>query len=112
MDAYNRGYNAGIGNNSVGLGVNGAIGNATIGATSLNLGQTGGVRNDQAASFFAISYSFGGTAPAGLANQTVISYRGTDDPSVDATNGYGVALGMDRLILPVSRGWPSARTSK
>ena len=72
MDAYNRGYNAGIGNNSVGLGVSGAIGNATIGATSLNLGQTGGVRNDQAASFFAISYNWNG--------QTIISYRGTDRP--------------------------------
>jgi len=37
-----------------------------------------GNRLDVPASFFAISYSFGGKVPAGLANQTVISYRGTD----------------------------------
>jgi hypothetical protein len=60
MDAYNRGYNAGIGNNTVGLGTTGQIGNATIQATSLNLGQTNGVRNDVAASFYAQSYTWNG----------------------------------------------------
>jgi hypothetical protein len=61
MDAYNRGYNAGV--NVAGP----QIGNAVLSANSQILGT--GV--DVAASFFAQAYT--------LANgQTVISYRGTD----------------------------------
>jgi hypothetical protein len=82
MDSYNRGYNSGIvgpnGTAQTGLGLTGQIGLATVQANSSNLDTPGNVGRDQAASFFAISYSFGGNAPAGLANQNVISYRGTD----------------------------------
>jgi hypothetical protein len=64
MDAYNRGYASGVGNNTDGLGGLGSqIGTATV------------TRQDKsaeavAASFFAQSYTWNG--------QTVISYRGTD----------------------------------
>jgi RTX calcium-binding nonapeptide repeat (4 copies)/Lipase (class 3) len=70
MDAYNRGYNAGIigvnGNAQTGLGLIGQIGNATIGGNSTNLG----AGRDIAASFYAQSYTYNG--------RTIISYRGTD----------------------------------
>jgi len=89
MDAYNRGYNSGIvglnGNAQTGLGLSGQIGSARIDANSDILKDADGNPLDQAASFFAISYSWNG--------QTVISYRGTDDPSPDAINGYGIARG-------------------
>ncbi len=77
MDAYNRGYNAGI--KSPGAGLNqGLLGNQ-IGTATIGRGTEFDTEpNSVAASFFAISYSFGGKAPAGLANQTVISCRGTD----------------------------------
>ena len=84
MDSYNRGYNAGIvdpnGSAQKGLSLTGQIGNATINANSDVLKDANGNRLDVPASFFAISYSFGGNAPPGLANQKVISYRGTDRP--------------------------------
>jgi hypothetical protein len=79
MDAYNRGYNAGVGDKTVGLGLSGQIGNAVIKSdVLLPIGS-------EAASFFAISYSWNG--------QTVISYRGTDEKFYDALNGYGIARG-------------------
>jgi hypothetical protein len=66
MDAYNRGYNAGIGNSTVGLGGEGTqIGFATVGKNSSVLG----AGTDITASFFAQSYTWAG--------KTVISYRGT-----------------------------------
>ncbi|MEZ5787911.1 MAG: hypothetical protein R3D62_15885 [Xanthobacteraceae bacterium] len=64
MDAYNRGYNSGIkvtGNQ---------IGNATLGIAEDDTAA-------QAVSFFAQSY----TLPDG---QTVIAYRGTDQPTLAA----------------------------
>lgn len=64
MDSYNRGYNSG-------LAVSGSnIGNATLGNNSSVLDQTPNEGRDQAASFFAQSYTWNG--------QTIISYRGTD----------------------------------
>ena len=67
MDAYNRGYNAGIGAPNLGLGGSGTrIGLAIVGDNSSVLG----AGRDQAASFFAQAYTLGG--------QTVISYRGMD----------------------------------
>ena len=62
MDAYNRGYNAGIGDPNTGLAGN-RLGLATLRQDMLPQGF-------QAASFFAQAYTLGG--------QTVISYRGTD----------------------------------
>ena len=60
MDAYNRGYNSGVGDPNIGLGGT-SIGNATIGPAAAN----------QGASFFAQSYTLNG--------KTIIAYRGTDD---------------------------------
>jgi hypothetical protein len=63
MDAYNRGYNAGIGSGPLGLGgVGSQIGNATV-------TRQDGEATAQAAGFFAQSYTWAG--------KTVISYRGT-----------------------------------
>ncbi|MFM9975713.1 MAG: hypothetical protein ACKVON_14200 [Beijerinckiaceae bacterium] len=67
MDSYNRGYNAGVGNSTVGLGgENTGIGVATVGKNSDILG----IGTDISAGFFAQSYTWAG--------KTVISYRGTD----------------------------------
>jgi hypothetical protein len=65
MDAYNRGYGAGIklGEDSHAPGT--AIGNAFV-------IQSKGDTEAEAASFYALAHSWNG--------QTVISYRGTDDP--------------------------------
>jgi hypothetical protein len=63
MDAYNRGYGAGIGPKGIGLGLAGSqLGNATV-------SKIDGEATAQAASFFAQSYTYNG--------KTVISYRGT-----------------------------------
>ncbi|MCA3586400.1 MAG: hypothetical protein IOD03_22400, partial [Methylocystis sp.] len=102
MDSYNRGYNAGIvgpnGSAQTGLGLTGQIGNATINANSDVLKDANGNRLDVPASFFAISYSFGDNAPAGLANQKVVSYRGTDEISVDLSTGYPIGAGLPSSI--------------
>jgi hypothetical protein len=83
LDAYNRGYDAGLGSTETGLGLSGQIGSATIGQAR----NDAPARND---SFFAISYTFGNTAPAGLANSTIISYRGTDNlpPALGGTGDW------------------------
>jgi len=78
MDAYNRGYGAGIS----GLGGSGSkLGNATVGQDATQLLEAG---TAEAASFYAISYKLdevvgesGNTISAG---STIISYRGTDAP--------------------------------
>ena len=79
MDSYNRGYNAALGDPVTGL-PGSSIGNATIGLS----------RADVNASFFAQTYTWNG--------QTVISYRGTDQPSTDALKGFWTGGGdiLDR----------------
>ena len=62
MDAYNRGYNAGIGDPNTGLA------GTQLGLASLR--QDVLPQGFQAASFFAQAYTLGGS--------TIISYRGTD----------------------------------
>ncbi|RWC64200.1 calcium-binding protein [Mesorhizobium sp.] len=76
MDAYNRGYGAGLAdesNNDLdGLGEVGQLGNATL-LTRASFGvddQT--YQSWQTAGFYAIAYDWNG--------ETVISYRGTDNP--------------------------------
>jgi hypothetical protein len=72
MDAYNRGYNAALGNPQTGLSGN-QLGNATLLNITLPVGF-------ESASFFAQAYTWNG--------QTVISYRGTDQPSTDILKGF------------------------
>src|SRR5690349_9786681 len=73
MDAYNRGYDAGIVIDGNGLGT------ITVGTA----------KGDQAArdvSFFAQAYTLAG-------GQVIISIRGTDNKLLDIATGYGVGLG-------------------
>ncbi len=91
MDAYNRGYEAGLSdtgqtNDPDGLGEVGSIGGVEI----LNR-TTFGVDSNKldewkAAGFYAIAYEVDG--------QTVISYRGTDDFVTDVPNGYWVGASL------------------
>ena len=86
MDAYNRGYNAGIKfgtdpNNSTAIDGVTQVGNAVV-------YQSANSSAAQDISFYAIAYEYGG--------KTVISYRGTDDFSLlggDPYYGWGVGLG-------------------
>jgi hypothetical protein len=79
MDAYNRGYNAGLVKDQSkpleGLGLTGQIGGATIERASPS--EEGSPERN--ASFFAISYRWG--------DETIISYRGTDNPALLSRNG-------------------------
>lgn len=91
MDSYNRGYDAGISNggdeDSDGLGrIGSKIGTATVVADDNS-------SEAQAASFYAIAYDIGADGPEGLANQTVISYRGTDS-DIDWFEGWTIGAGM------------------
>lgn len=70
LDAYNRGYHAGIGDLQTGLAGT-QIGNATLVLNSSALVDANGNRLDQASSFYAQSYTWNGG--------TIISYRGTDN---------------------------------
>jgi hypothetical protein len=83
MDSYNRGYGAGLGSEEDGLGsaIRTKIGTATVYDTK---GDTAA----KSAGFYAISYTWG--------NETVISYRGTDNPD---------ALGLNRGASDVWSGW-------
>jgi hypothetical protein len=83
MDAYNRGYNAGIKSP-------GAAADQGLLGTQLGLATIGIARADVNASFFAQAYTLGG--------KTVISYRGTDDfnvlsPSSDIWQGWLTGAG-------------------
>ncbi|MBH1974060.1 MAG: hypothetical protein I8H94_03185 [Rhodobacteraceae bacterium] len=83
MDSYNRGYGAGIAdggeNDPDGLGLGGSIGAASI----KTLDELGVTVSDyaawQAAGFYAVAYddpTYG----------RIISYRGTDNPSIYASD--------------------------
>lgn len=89
LDAYNRGYNAGI----VLTGTK--IGNATIVKDSEALKNNDGSRADIPAGFYAVSYSL-------TTGENIISYRGTDiisswfwsdNPGGDFWNGWATGLG-------------------
>jgi hypothetical protein len=106
MDAYNRGYNAGIGNNVDGLGRTGKIGNATINDVALPTGSV-------SASFYAQSYTISGATGdlASLNGQTVISYRGTDQPGIDVSKAYWTG-GGDILDLQARQAFEFYNTVK
>jgi hypothetical protein len=79
MDAYNRGYGAG-------LSVPGtSVGYAAIIQDSSILKDNNGNSLDQPANFYAVAYQWNG--------QTVVSFRGTDVIAYDAWNGYGTFFG-------------------
>lgn len=79
MDSYNRGYDPGI----VGLGGEGSLlGTAIVKKDALQLLDEGAA---QAAGFYAVAYDWNG--------KTVISYRGTDDFTLDPAFGWPVAIG-------------------
>lgn len=89
MDSYNRGYGEGV----TGLGGLGSkIGNATIITDSETVQET--ATDGEALNFYAIAYDYGG--------ETVISYRGTDDPlgelpnagSGDLLSGWAIGAGF------------------
>ena len=86
MDAYNRGYNAGLvfgsdPNNSVAIPNVTQIGNYTVYATSTSAFSTG---IDQSSGFYAISYIYNG--------EVIISYRGTAS-ATGALDGWGGGAG-------------------
>jgi hypothetical protein len=85
MDAYNRGYNAGI------IMPGDQLGNASVGANSSILRDSNGQVLDQPTSFFAQAYTLSG---GGM----VISYRGTDSN-----------LGLEIPVLSGNTRPPSAR---
>ncbi|MCA9462544.1 MAG: hypothetical protein KC590_10470 [Nitrospira sp.] len=94
MDSYNRGYNPGITLTGT------QVGNATIGVdsavlnTELNTDPNDPNRIDQTAGFYAVAYQWN--------DDSIISYRGTDNPGLwaddisggsDVWNGYGLGVG-------------------
>ena len=87
MDSYNRTYNEGI------IIPGSQIGTAMLRTVELPQGY-------RAASFFAQAYTWNG--------QTVISYRGTDQPTAgnglggDIWNGYGLATGSPHSAQSVA----------
>ena len=91
MDSYNRGYGAGIGTTTDGLGSN-SNGSVQIGTATLtyNLEDAGIEVEAQAAGFYAVAYTVNGVD--GIADgTTVISYRGTDNASLVATSLQGAS---------------------
>lgn len=81
MDSYNRGFDSGIGDGPDGLGESGSIGNANILARPNEID----IADWQAAGFYAVAYQWNG--------ETVISYRGADNPNLlaegsDFWNGW------------------------
>lgn len=94
MDAYNRGYDAGIEFHSPNETIGKQLGNYTITDHSSALLDTGGSPNiDDDISFYALAYEYNG--------ETVISYRGTDNPLFDANTGYGIGAGLVDSTLPL-----------
>ncbi|MFY8040605.1 MAG: hypothetical protein ACOVN4_13210, partial [Bosea sp. (in: a-proteobacteria)] len=85
MDAYNRGYNAGI--KSPNAGPDQGLTGTMIGLASVGTASSSALNSpERNASFFAQAYSLGG--------KTVISYRGTDaawDAASGWVNGGGAA---------------------
>ena len=84
MDSYNRGYNPGITDSGIAaLGLQGSqLGNVTLGLA----------RSIESSSFFAQAYT--------LANgQTVISYRGTDQPLRDRDDRYASSAASEMATV-------------
>ncbi len=93
MDAYNRGYGAGLADQQSddpdGLGLSGFVGPARI----LALPEGIDVNGWQAANFYAIAYTIGGGVEGIAPGATVISYRGTDNIGADIWSGWTIGAG-------------------
>lgn len=90
MDAYNRGYDAGIEFHNADQTVNREVGNYTITAHSSDLLDEAGNPNvDDNIGFYALAYAYNG--------ETVISYRGTDD--FDEASDYFSSLDVSNWLL-------------
>ncbi|PCH94101.1 MAG: hypothetical protein COB84_08140 [Rhodobacteraceae bacterium] len=92
LDAYNQGYGKGLNHGKT------QIGGATKISDSAILDTPGNVGTAEAASFYAVAYDVTNGSVTDLANNTVvISYRGTDQPSVlgnsDIWTGWITATG-------------------
>ena len=96
MDAYNRGYNAGI---QISDEEGTQIGAAKINVTS---GQVNSIKDAaQAASFYAVAYDVDGADIDGLAaGTTVISYRGTDQIGSKRRVGFSPRVPTNQQITP------------
>ncbi len=81
MDSYNRGYSMGVDMTGT------AIGNATIIKDSSVFQNPDKTRADDDISFYAIAYAYDSDGN-GVPNETVISYRGTDDYGLDPITGW------------------------
>lgn len=84
MDAYNRGYNAGIKFGTEEDNSDSAINGVTQIGNAVVLRSDGGSAA-QDISFYGIAYEYN--------SETVISYRGTDDLAWDPSYGWGVGGG-------------------
>jgi len=85
LDAYNRGYGGGMPDPEFVADPGTALGEATIFLTSASLSIPGfpSLEDD---SFYAIAYEIGG--------KIVISFRGMDNPQVDAQTGWPIGVGI------------------
>ena len=77
MDVYNRGYGAGISGLSQETGAK--VGNATIQKNAVDELSEGAAKS---AGFYAVSYKLG--------NETIISYRGTDNTHGEGEGGFDI----------------------
>ena len=95
MDAYNRGYGAGLSDgrhveNGVDLGLGDAIG-TQIGTAEISSRVSSDPNGEaRAAGFYAIAYTVNGVDDI-ADGTTVISYRGTDNASLAATSLQGAS---------------------
>jgi hypothetical protein len=104
MDAYNRGYGAGIADggegDADGLGESGQIGSARVIIPSAVGRDDPTSAAWQAAGFYAVAYTMGSgpDVPPELQGKTIISYRGTDftpktDFAADQTEDWPLGAG-------------------
>ncbi len=85
MDAYNQGYKPGIAHDETQIGTATKTTDSTLVFKDPNA-DPNDLTPDEVVDFYAAAYSYNG--------QTVISYRGTDDPLPDVNYGYSLGMGL------------------
>ncbi|MEZ5697137.1 MAG: hypothetical protein R3E18_12110 [Sphingomonadaceae bacterium] len=92
MDSYNRGYARRLRIGESGPdGPSDDLGQFLGGAQIVRQSGTTSDRPEYQSGFYAIAYEWNG--------ETIISYRGTDDPAADTNSGYGLGAGYPGLNL-------------